>query len=65
MPNSPCGTLLKMPNEHLAGTTQEATARMQKNWNADVTAFDSIYTQAMQMAHALTDGIIKQYPDKV
>lgn len=54
-----------MPNEHLAGTTQEATARMQKNWNADVTAFDSIYTQAMQMVHALTDGIIKQYPDKV
>ena len=54
-----------MLNEHLAVTTQQATARIQKNWNADVTAFDSIYTQAMHMADALTDGIIKQYPDKV
>ena len=54
-----------MPNEPLAGPTQDAPARMPTNWNADVPAFDSIYTQAMQMVHALTDGIIKQYPDKV
>lgn len=64
-PNWPRATLLAMLNEHLAVTTQEATARIQKNWNADVAAFDSVYTQAMHMADALTDGIIKQFPDKV
>jgi hypothetical protein len=54
-----------MLNEHLSLTTQEATARIQKKWTDDVAAFDSIYTQAMHMADALSDGIIKQHPDKV
>jgi hypothetical protein len=40
-------------------------ARLQKNWSADVTAFDSIFNQAMMMADALTDGIAKQFPQKV
>jgi hypothetical protein len=53
-----------MMNEHLALTTQEATARLQKNWTADIAAFDKIFDQAMMMADALTDGIIKQFPDR-
>ena len=64
-PNWPRATLLTMLNEHLSLTTQEATARIQKKWTDDVAAFDSIYTQAMHMADALSDGIIKQHPDKV
>jgi hypothetical protein len=64
-PNWPKQTLLDMLNQHLSLTTQEAVARLQKNWSADVTAFDSIFNQAMMMADALTDGIAKQFPQKV
>jgi len=64
-PNWPKQTLVDMLNQHLALTTQEAVARLQKNWSADVAAFDSIFSQAMSMADALTDGIAKQFPSKV
>ena len=64
-PNWPKQTLVDMLNEHLKLTTQEAVARLQKNWTADVTAFDAIFDQAMMMADALTDGVAKQFPAKV
>jgi len=64
-PNWPRQTLLDMLNQHLSLTTQEAVARLQKNWSADVTAFDAIFNQALMMADALTDGIAKQFPAKV
>ena len=64
-PNWPKATLVDMLNQHLALTTQEAVARLQKNWAADVTAFDAIFNQSMMMADALTDGIAKQFPAKV
>lgn len=63
-PNWPREAVLSMMNEHLALTTQEATARLKKDWNGDVTTFDKIFDQAMMMADALTDGIVKQFPDK-
>lgn len=61
-PNWPRQTLLTMLNEHLAVTTQEAVNRLQKNWNADVTTFDRIFSQSLMMADALSDGIVKQFP---
>lgn len=60
-PNWPKQTLLAMLNEHLRLTTQEAVARLKGNWDEDVASFDKIYTQAMKMADALSDGIIKQH----
>ncbi|MGH7695313.1 MAG: glycosyltransferase [Gemmatimonadaceae bacterium] len=60
-PNWPKQTLLDMLNEHLTLTTQEAVARLQGNWDEDVATFDKIYMQAMKMADALSDGIIKQH----
>ncbi len=63
-PNWPRGAVVSMMNEHLALTTQEAVARLQKNWTADIAAFDKIFDQAMMMADALTDGIVKQFPDR-
>ncbi len=63
-PNWPREAVLNMMNEHLALTTQEATARLQKNWSEDTATFDKIFDQAMMMADALTDGIIKQFPDR-
>jgi hypothetical protein len=63
--NWPKQTLLSMLNEHLALTTQEATARLQQQWDDDIASFDKIYSQAMMMADALSNGIIKQFPGKV
>jgi hypothetical protein len=63
-PNWPRQTLLDMLNEHLAMTTREATARLQHRWNDDVTEFDHIHTQALSMADALSNGIIRQYPER-
>jgi len=64
-PNWARATVLEMLNNHLALTTREAVDRLQKNWTDDVTNFDNIFTQAMQMADALADGIVKQFPTKV
>ncbi len=63
-PNWPREAVVSMMNEHLALTTQEAVARLKKDWNGDVATFDKIFDQAMMMADALTDGIVKQFPDK-
>ena len=63
-PNWPRGAVLSMMNEHLALTTQEATARLKSDWNTDVATFDKIFDQAMMMADALTDGIVAQFPAK-
>lgn len=63
-PNWPKATLQEMLNRHLALTTQEAVARLQKDWNADTRTFDAILTQALEMADALTAGIQKQFPGR-
>jgi hypothetical protein len=64
-PNWPRQTLLDMLNNHLSFTTREAVDRLKQNWTDDVAAFDAIYSQALMMADALTDGIARQFPAKV
>ena len=39
-------------------------ARLEKNWAADVKAFDDILTEIMVLADALYDGLVSQFPDK-
>ena len=63
-PNWQESTVEKMLNEHLSLTAQEATARLEKRWDDDVRLFDQIFDQIMHMADALTDGIVKQFPNK-
>jgi hypothetical protein len=63
-PNWPRQALLDMLNQHLSLTTQEAVNRLQQKWDDDVTNFDAIFSQAMMMADALSDGIVKQFPAK-
>ena len=64
-PNWTRASLVTMLNEHLALTTQEATARIQMRWTDDVATFDKIFDQSMHMADALSSGIIRQFPGKV
>jgi hypothetical protein len=63
-PNWPRATLVEMMNKHLSTTTDEVVARLTKNWEADVRAFDAVYDHILVMADALSDGIIKQFPEK-
>jgi hypothetical protein len=63
-PNWPKSTLESMMKEHLSTTTTEVQARLDKNWDADVRAWDAVYNHILKMSDALTDGIVKQFPDK-
>ena len=60
--NWPLGEMKEMMHRHLDLTTQEAVARLQGNWSADVAAYDKVYGQILQMADMLSEGIIKQFP---
>jgi hypothetical protein len=63
-PNWPRATLEDMMKMHLSTTTTEVVARLNKNWDADVRAFDAVYDHILKMSDALADGIVKQFPDK-
>jgi hypothetical protein len=63
-PNWPRATLVDMMNTHLSTTTDEVVARLTKNWDKDVRAFDAVYHHILVMSDALSDGIIKQFPNK-
>jgi hypothetical protein len=39
-------------------------ARLTKNWDGDVKAFDAVYNHILKMSDALADGIVKQFPEK-
>jgi hypothetical protein len=60
-PNWKRADLLHMLNEHLTLTTKEATLRLQSKWSDDTATFDQIFDQAMGMADALSDGVIRQF----
>ncbi len=59
--------LAKMKSElrmHLKLTTEEAVARLQGNWNADVTAYDKIHRHALHFSDLLSAGLVKQFPKR-
>jgi hypothetical protein len=63
-PTWPKATLASMMATHLATTTKEVVARLNKKWDEDTAAFDEAYTHILHMSDALSDGIIKQFPQK-
>lgn len=63
-PNWPKGDVVDLLNVHLTLTKNEAVARLTGKWDDDVVAFDDIFTEIMTVSDALTDGIIKQFPER-
>jgi hypothetical protein len=63
-PNWPRATLVDLMNKHLSTTTDEVVARLNKKWDDDVRAFDAVYDHILHMSDAISDGIVKQFPDK-
>jgi len=56
--------LADMLYKHLEYTTQEVVARLKKDWAADIMAYDKGHDHMLMFADALTQGIVKQFPDK-
>ena len=54
----------EMMKVHLDLTLEEATARLQGDYEADVEAYDKVYAELMMMADMLSEGIALQFPEK-
>lgn len=63
-PNWPEKDVMDLLALHLQLTKGEVVARLKKDWNAAVKAFDDIFTEIMVLADALYDGLVAQFPDK-
>ena len=49
-PNWPRAALLDLMKMHLSTTTSEVVARLNKNWDEDVRAFDTVYDHILEMS---------------
>ena len=49
---------------HLRLTTEQAVARLEGDWNADVAAYDRIHRHALHVADLLSRGLITQFPQR-
>jgi len=58
------GPMKAMMHDHLRLTTGEVVARLQRNWAADVRAYDRIHRQALHMADMLSTGLVRQFPSR-
>lgn len=53
-----------MMHEHLASTAAEVVARLAKDWEGDIRAYDRVHNQILEMADMLNSGLISQFPKK-
>jgi len=53
-----------MMRDHLDHTLAEAVARLHGDYPADIAAYDLVHVQILHMADMLSDGIIRQFPNR-
>jgi hypothetical protein len=63
-PNIPEGEMRSMMRKHLDTTTEELKARLNKDFEADIRSYDMVYDHILKMSDALSDAIVKQFPEK-
>jgi hypothetical protein len=63
-PNWKLDEMKKMMHDHLKFTTDEAVARIKKDYDADVKAYDKVHDEILEMSEMLSMGITRQFPDK-
>lgn len=63
-PNYSNKTLKDMLHKHLQFVTEQVVARLNKDWKADISAYDKGEDHMIMFSDILIDGIIKQFPDK-
>jgi hypothetical protein len=56
--------LISMLHKHLELTTGEVVSRLKKDWAADIDFYDKGHEHMLMFADTLTEGIVKQFPDK-
>lgn len=63
-PNWPNATVKDMLYKHLQFITNQVTSRKTKDWKADIAAYDKGEDHMLMFADTVSDGIIKQFPQK-
>ena len=63
-PNWPNATVKDILYKHLQFVTDQATSRIKKDWDADIAAYDKGEDHMLMFADIISDGIIKQFPQK-
>lgn len=63
-PNWNLADMKMMMADHLKLTTDEVIQRIKKNYDADVVAYDKVHDEILKIADMISDGIIKQFPEK-
>ena len=53
----------KMLYDHLKLTTDEVSARLKKDYSADIKAYDMVQKEILKMSKFFVDGIVKQFPN--
>jgi hypothetical protein len=62
--NWPAATMKSEMRQHLDLTLKEATDRLGGNYAADIKDYDEVHHHIIGLANALTDGIVKQFPER-
>jgi hypothetical protein len=62
--NWPLEEMRAMMREHLDLTLQEAVAYLEGDYAASIAFYDQVHNQALEMADMLSEGIIRQFPNK-
>jgi len=63
-PNWRRGDLETMLQRHLDLTTGEVVARLGGDWVADIRSYDEGHEHMLMFADVLTDGVVRQFPDR-
>ena len=63
-PNYSNKELKDMLYKHLQFVTDQVVARLNKDWKSDISSYDKGEDHMIHFADILSEGIIKQFPDK-